>query len=204
MTTWRDKTLTIQVRLWLVHSKKKKEVPLTFWEDFGLESLPKKQVFQIIEGLRKMLRKNSFTQVLSKGEQNCRGTTAKNLTKKSDVCIQLQRGYSEGADEEDWSEETPQDGEPLRWSQLFTEHLHASKDQHWQKTRQHQGGSCVDCCKAKRERQAGRGRGRQREIFDHDYTWGCRHVGSLSTFSKQLWHLVVILAYRPLKRGISG
>lgn len=45
---------------------RKKIVLLTFWENFGLKSLPKKQVFQIIEGLQKVLRKNSFTLVLSK------------------------------------------------------------------------------------------------------------------------------------------
>lgn len=70
---------------------------------------------------------------------------------KADRCVQFQLGYSERADEEDWAEETSQDGEPLCWSQLFTEHLHPSKDQNWQKTGQHQGGSCVRCCKAKTE-----------------------------------------------------
>lgn len=64
---------------------------------------------------------------------------------KGDEYIQLERGYSERADEEDWAQETSQDGEPLGWSQLFTEHLHPGKDQHWQQTGQHQGGSGVHC-----------------------------------------------------------
>lgn len=53
------------------------------------------------------------------------------------------KGYSEGADEEDWAQETSQDGEPLSRSQLLTEHLHASKHQHWQQTGQHEWGPCV-------------------------------------------------------------
>lgn len=40
----------------MTHSKQKKKVLLTFWEDFGLESLPKKQIFQIIKCLQKVLR----------------------------------------------------------------------------------------------------------------------------------------------------
>lgn len=51
--------------------------------------------------------------------------------------VNSQKGYSEGADEEDWAQETSQDGEPLRRSQLLTEHLHPSKYQHWQQTGQH-------------------------------------------------------------------
>lgn len=55
---------SIQVRLWLIHHKKK-NVALTFWEDFGLESLPKKEVFQIIECLQRVLRKTFFTVMLA-------------------------------------------------------------------------------------------------------------------------------------------
>lgn len=40
------------------------------------------------------------------------------------------KGYSEGADEENRTQESSQDGEPLSRSQLLTEHLHASKYQH--------------------------------------------------------------------------
>lgn len=40
----------------MTHSSQEKNVALTLWEDFGLESLPKKQVFQIIECLQRALR----------------------------------------------------------------------------------------------------------------------------------------------------
>lgn len=52
-------------------------------------------------------------------------------------------GYSEGADEEQGAQETPQDSEPLRGSQLPAEHLHASEDQHGQQTGQHQRCPCI-------------------------------------------------------------
>lgn len=61
------------------------------------------------------------------------------------------RGYSEGADEEEWAQETSQDGQPLRGSQLFTEHLHPSKNQHWQQAGEHQGSACVDCCESQKQ-----------------------------------------------------
>ena len=60
------------------------------------------------------------------------------------------KGYSEGTDEEDRAQETPQDGEPLSRAQLFTEHLHPGKHQHGQQAGQHQGGACVRRCKAQR------------------------------------------------------
>lgn len=59
------------------------------------------------------------------GKQN---KTRAHDASKEDEYIQLERGYSERADEEDWAQETSQDGEPLGWSQLFTEHLHPGKD----------------------------------------------------------------------------
>lgn len=46
------------------------------------------------------------------------------------------KGYGEGADEKNRAQESSQDGEPLGRSQLLTEHLHASKYQHWQQTGQ--------------------------------------------------------------------
>lgn len=44
--------------------------------------------------------------------------------------MQSQKGYSEGADEEDGAQEASQDGEPLSRPQLLTEHLHPSEHQH--------------------------------------------------------------------------
>lgn len=44
------------------------------------------------------------------------------------------KGYSQGADEEDWAQKTSQDGEPLGGCQLLTEHLHPREYQHREQT----------------------------------------------------------------------
>lgn len=44
------------------------------------------------------------------------------------------KGYSQGADEEDWAQKTSQDGEPLGGCQLLAEHLHPREYQHGEQT----------------------------------------------------------------------
>lgn len=73
----------------MTHSSQEKNVALTLWEDFGLESLPKKQVFQIIECLQRALRKNYFAVVLA--QQYKQNYLLRNMYTKYDLSTECKK-----------------------------------------------------------------------------------------------------------------